>query len=157
MKIDHIAIAVERLEDIIKAYENLPGISFLDAGEMVSEGVRIANFRAGGISLEFLEPLGKESPVARFIEKKGPGIHHIAFEVNNLEEWVRVLKAAGVRLVNETPRNGWGGRQIVFLHPSSVGGVLIELLRKSRETSQQENGTTNASIQGLLFLRRFCV
>jgi methylmalonyl-CoA/ethylmalonyl-CoA epimerase len=137
MKIDHIAIAVERLEDIMEAYERLPGVSFEDAGEMASEGVRLANFRAGGITIEFLEPLGKESPVARFIEKRGPGIHHIGFEVSNLEEWIRLLKAAGVRLVNETPRNGWGGRKIVFLHPSSAGGVLIELCEYKRGDSDE--------------------
>jgi methylmalonyl-CoA epimerase len=132
MKIDHIAIAVERLEDIMKAYGSLPGVSFQESGEMASEGVRIANFRAGGVSLEFMEPLGDDSPVARFLQKKGSGIHHIAFEVSNLEEWVRVLKAAGVRLVNDAPRAGWGGRQIVFVHPASAGGVLIELCEYRR-------------------------
>lgn len=132
MKIDHIAVAVERLNDIIKAYENFPGVTLVETGDLPSEGIRIANFRAGGISVEFMEPLGDHSPVSSFLKKKGSGIHHIAFEVNNLEEWVRVLKASGVTLVNETPRPGWGERQIVFIHPRSAGGVLIELCEYRR-------------------------
>ncbi|MHA2620539.1 MAG: methylmalonyl-CoA epimerase [bacterium JZ-2024 1] len=132
MKIDHIAIAVAQLTDIMEAYGNLPGVALEETGELASEGVRVANFRAGGVCLEFLEPLDRESPVARFLQKKGTGIHHIAFEVRNLEEWVKVLKQNGVTLVNETPRPGWGGRMIVFIHPRSAGGVLIELCEYKR-------------------------
>lgn len=98
---------------------------------MGNQGVKVAFIDGGNIKLELLEPLHKESPIAKFIEKKGEGIHHIAFGVEGIEKRIKELQVSGVRMINETPKTGAGGAAVAFMHPKSAHGVLYELCDKS--------------------------
>ncbi|HUJ15815.1 MAG TPA: methylmalonyl-CoA epimerase [Thermoanaerobaculia bacterium] len=128
MKIDHIGIAVKSLA-AAKIYETL-GLTVDHVEEVATQGVKTAFLRAGEASLELLEPLSPESPVAKFIARRGEGIHHICFRVTNLESHLERLKKAGYRLINESPVPGAHGCRVAFLHPTAGNGVLIELSEK---------------------------
>ncbi|HJT17208.1 MAG TPA: methylmalonyl-CoA epimerase [Thermoanaerobaculia bacterium] len=128
MKLDHIGIAVKSL-DAAKIYEVL-GLTIDHVEDVKAQGVKTAFLSAGEANLELLEPLSPESPVAKFIEKRGEGIHHICFRVSNLEEHLNRLKKQGYRLINESPVPGAHGCRVAFLHPSAGNGVLIELSEK---------------------------
>ena len=129
-KIDHIAIAVHSIEEALQAYEGALGLELADIGEVSEQGVRVAFLPMGESALELVEPLTSGSGVAKFLEKRGEGIHHICFEVDNIEAALQDLAAKGVRLIDEQPRQGAHGR-VAFLHPKSTHGVLIELIQKS--------------------------
>ncbi|HZT71631.1 MAG TPA: methylmalonyl-CoA epimerase [Terriglobia bacterium] len=137
MRIHHVGIAVESLEKTLPVFELLLGRP-PDSTETVEEQkVRVAVFRLGESRIELLEATSPESPVARFISKRGPGIHHVTLAVTDLQRTLDTLETQGVRLVDRKPRAGAGGESIAFLHPSSTAGVLIELL--------QEHGTEQLS------------
>lgn len=123
--LDHIGIAVRSLE-ATKIYEAL-GLSVDHVETVETQKVKTAFLRVGDANLELLEPAADDSPIARFIEKRGEGIHHLCFRVTNLEEQLARLKGQGYRLVNETPVPGAHGCRVAFLHPSAGNGVLIEL------------------------------
>ena len=123
--LDHIGIAVRSI-DAAKIYEAL-GLTIDHVETVETQGVRTAFLSAGDANLELLEPTGPDTAVARFIEKRGEGIHHICLRVTNLEEHLARLKAAGFRLINEVPVPGAHGRRVAFLHPAAGNGVLIEL------------------------------
>ena len=128
-KVDHIGIAVKNLEDVIKIWENL-GLKVEEIEEVPDQKVRTAIFHAGETRIELLEATAEDSPIAKFIEKMGEGIHHIALGVDNIEEHLEKLKEKGFRLIDEKPRIGAGGAKIAFVHPKSVGGVLLELCER---------------------------
>lgn len=125
--LEHIGVAVHRLDDAIPALVGALGLRHVSTEEVPDQKVRVAALEGGGQVIELIEKTSEKSPIARFLEKKGPGVHHIAFRVADLEEALRSLKKAGVRLIDEAPRSGAFGKRIAFVHPSSTGGVLIEL------------------------------
>ena len=125
-RLDHIGIAVSSIEDAIGIYRAL-GLAETDRETVSSQGVVIAFLPVGDTRLELLEPIGADSPIAKFIEKRGPGIHHVCFAVDDLESALSDLASRGFRLVNESPVPGADGKRVAFLHPSAGHGVLIEL------------------------------
>jgi methylmalonyl-CoA/ethylmalonyl-CoA epimerase len=130
-RVDHIGIAVSSIEHVLPFYEQTLGLKLLKLEEVSSQGVKVAFIDGGNIKLELLEPLHKESPVAKFIEKRGEGIHHLAFGVQGIEERISELRDKGVNMINETPKQGAGGAMVAFMHPKSSHGVLYELCDKS--------------------------
>lgn len=129
-RIDHIGIAVEDLEEAAKIYRDFLQLKVTDIEEVPEQKVKVAFIPIGDSEVELLEPTSKDSPVAKFIEKRGEGIHHLAFRVENLEEALARAQAAGIQLIDETPRPGAGGARIAFLHPRSSNRVLIELCER---------------------------
>lgn len=126
-KIDHIGIAVSNLEEAIKIYESL-GLKVAETGEAKDQKVRVAMIPVGESKIELLEATSPDSVIAKFIEKRGEGIHHIAINVENIEEALKKAKDAGIKPIDEKPRIGAGGKKIAFLHPKSLKGVLLELV-----------------------------
>ncbi|XKE96225.1 methylmalonyl-CoA epimerase [Metaplanococcus flavidus] len=129
-KVDHIGIAVQNLDDVLPYYTETLGCPLLKIEEVESERVRVAFIDAGNIKLELLEPMDDSSAIHKFLAKKGEGIHHIAFGVENIEQRMDELKEKGVRLLNEQPKQGAGGALVAFMHPKSSNGVLYELCQK---------------------------
>jgi methylmalonyl-CoA/ethylmalonyl-CoA epimerase len=125
-KLDHIGIAVRRLDEATQAYEAM-GLHTSKVEEVSGERVRVAMLPLGETRIELLEPTTEDSVIARFLEKRGEGIHHLALEVEDIDAACEELRAAGIKLVYETPRTGEGGSRVNFIHPSSAHGVLIEL------------------------------
>ncbi len=128
--IEHIGIAVRSLEESIPYYEDVLGLKCYAVEEVKDQKVRTAFFRVGETKLELLEPTDSESPLAKFIEKRGEGIHHIAFAMEDVSEALTEAAAKGIRLIDDKPRQGAEGLQIGFLHPKSTGGVLTEFCGK---------------------------
>ena len=126
-KINHIGIAVQSLDAAIPFYRDNLCMAFAGIEEVPEQKVRVAMLTVGESKIELLEPTSSESPVAKFLEKNGSGIHHIAYEVADIEAAISKLLADGARMVDETPRNGAHGAHIAFIHPKSSGGVLTEL------------------------------
>lgn len=129
-KIDHIGIAVKSIEDTSKFYSKNFNLKISEPIEVLSQKVRVAFIDIGGVKLELIEPLGENSPVERFIQKKGEGLHHICFQVDDIKDALKKLKENKIRLVDQVPRVGATGKRIAFLHPESASGVLIELEEK---------------------------
>jgi len=129
-KIEHIGIAVNNLEEASIVYEKLFGAAAYKQEEVVNEGVKTAFFKNGPNKIELLEATSAESPIAKFIAKKGEGIHHIAFEVDDIVSEIARLKKEGFVVLNEIPKNGADNKLVVFLHPKSTNGVLIELCQE---------------------------
>ena len=129
--VDHIGVAVKDLQKALAFWENSLGIPCVRVEEVTEQKVRTAFLPVGDTEIELLEPTSDESPVAKFLEKKGEGIHHIALRVENLEAALEDLKAQGVQLIDTTPRYGAGGARIAFVHPKATGGVLLELSERS--------------------------
>ncbi|MEK4486292.1 methylmalonyl-CoA epimerase [Psychrobacillus sp. FSL H8-0484] len=130
-KVDHIGIAVKSIEDSLPYYTETLGLKLIHIEEVPSEKVRVAFIDSGNVKLELLQPIDQSSAVYSFIEKRGEGIHHVAFGVTNIQERLNELKEKGVRLIQETPKIGAGGAQVAFIHPKASGGVLYELCDKS--------------------------
>lgn len=132
-EIDHLGIAVRSIEEGLALYEMCLGMQVIGRETVAIEHVNVAMLPAGvgpySPRMELLEATDTESPIAKFIEKRGPGLHHIALRVDDLQQTVERLKQEGVRLLNE-PRQGAGGHIYVFVHPQSAGGVLLELIQK---------------------------
>jgi methylmalonyl-CoA/ethylmalonyl-CoA epimerase len=129
LDVHHIGHAVADLDGAISTYERLFG-SVLEHRETVPEqGVEAATMRVGGDCVELLKPLGADTPVGRFLEKRGPGMHHVAFRVDDIEQALADAAAAGAELIDETPRIGLFGLRVAFIHPDSVSGVLVELVQ----------------------------
>ena len=126
-KINHIGIAVQSLDIAIPFYRDNLGMAFAGIEEVAEQKVRVAMLSVGESKIELLEPTSEDSPVARFIEKNGTGIHHIAYEVADVEAAIAKLLANGARMIDEKPRHGAHGTRIAFIHPKSSHGVLTEL------------------------------
>ena len=129
-QIDHLGIAVKSLAQAKKFYKTL-GLEVMPEETVEGEKVRVAMVPMGESRIELLEPTSPDSTIAKFLEKRGPGLHHVALQVTNLVERVEELKAAGIRLINEEVKIGAGGHMYVFVHPSSTGGVLLELVEEA--------------------------
>jgi methylmalonyl-CoA/ethylmalonyl-CoA epimerase len=124
-RIAHVGIAVRALDEIVPFYRDVLGLPPIELDD--SDGARIAGLQAGDSLVELLEPDSPDSPIGKFIARRGPGIHHICFAVDDLDETLARCRAAGLRLIDDTPRLGAEGKRIAFLHPSATAGVLIEL------------------------------
>ena len=129
-KIEHIGIAVKSLETSNLLFEKLFGQPPYKQEEVVSEGVKTSFFMNGPNKIELLEATNSDSPIAKFIDKKGEGIHHIAFDVNDIEEEIKRLKSEGFIVLNEVPKKGADNKLVAFLHPKGTNGVLIELCQE---------------------------
>lgn len=129
-KIEHIGIAVRDLSSASKIYEILLGKPSYKKEEVISEQVLTEFFQAGETKVELLEATSPESAIARFIDKKGEGIHHIAFDVDDIEQEMKRLKGEGFKLLNDTPKKGADNKLVCFVHPKSCNGVLIELCQE---------------------------
>lgn len=125
--VDHIGIAVKSIDEALKFWEGTLGIKCHGVEEVADQKVKTAFLPLGDTEVELLEGTSTESPVSKFIEAKGEGIHHLAIRVENLEAALAELKEKGVRLIDEKPRLGAGGAKIAFLHPKATGGILLEL------------------------------
>ena len=126
-KISHIGIAVESIEAALPFYRDVLGLEFEGTEVVAEQKVKVAFLVIGESRIELLEPTAPDSPVAKFLEKNGPGIHHLAYQVEGLQGRLDALKGEGVRLIDETPRLGAHHTRIAFLHPKASGGVLTEL------------------------------
>lgn len=129
-KLEHIGIAVKNIEEANKVFSRLLGTDHYKIEEVISENVRTSFFRIGNIKIELLEATDDTSPIARFIEKKGEGIHHLAFEVSDIHQSLRHYQDLGFEIINKEPKHGADNKLIFFLHPKSTGGVLIELCQE---------------------------
>jgi methylmalonyl-CoA/ethylmalonyl-CoA epimerase len=125
--IEHIGIAVNDLQTAIRFYENVFGLKCYKIEDVAEQKVKTAFFKIGQTKIELLEPTDPEGPVGKFIEKKGEGIHHMAFAVKNIKRHLKYAENKGVRLIDAQPRKGAEGLDIAFFHPKSASGVLIEL------------------------------
>lgn len=128
LPLDHIAIAVPSIDAAAPAFELLTGAALSGRERVEAQGVEVAFVGGGAVRIELLEPLSADSPVGRFLEKRGAGLHHIAYRVTDLAAALARLDAAGVRLIDRAPRAGAHGHRIAFIHPSSASGVLVELV-----------------------------
>jgi methylmalonyl-CoA/ethylmalonyl-CoA epimerase len=126
-KINHIGIAVKSLDESLPFYRDILGMALAGVEEVVEQKVRVAMLLVGESKIELLEPTSDESPVAKFLEKNGPGIHHLAYEVEDIEVAIAGLMAKGTRMIDEKPRDGAHGTRIAFVHPKGSNGVLTEL------------------------------
>jgi methylmalonyl-CoA epimerase len=129
MKVDHIGIATHQLDDGLAVWQDALGLQIDSTEEIAEQGVRVAMLAIGETHIELLEALTPDSPVGRFLSKRGPGIHHIAVEVDDIVISLADLKSKGARLIDENPRVGAGGCLVAFVHPSSTDGVLLELVQ----------------------------
>jgi methylmalonyl-CoA/ethylmalonyl-CoA epimerase len=131
-KIDHIAIAVKNIDEVLKVWGDVFGVKSEHEEEIPDQGVKAAAVNIGGVHIEFVQPVKPDTGIAKFVETKGDGIHHIAFEVADLEKELAALEAKGVALIDKKPRKGMAG-MIAFLHPKATKGVLIELVQKIKK------------------------
>ncbi len=129
-KIEHIGIAVHDLENSNELFSKLFGQAAYKTEEVASEGVKTSFFMCGPNKIELLEATNENSPIAKFLEKKGEGIHHIAFDVENIYTEIERLKLEGFTVLNETPKKGADNKLVAFLHPKTTNGVLIELCQE---------------------------
>lgn len=130
-KIDHIGIAVNSLDQAIPLYRDQLGMEYEGSEEVTEQKVRVAFLKVGESRIELLEPTAADSPVAKFLEKNGEGVHHLAYQVADIEAALAELKQKGVRLIDETPRRGAHNSLIAFIHPKASGGVLTEICQSS--------------------------
>ena len=124
--IEHLGIAVKNLEEAIPYYENILGLKCYNIEEVTEQKVKTAFFKVGDTKIELLEPTSEESTIAKFIEKRGEGVHHLAFAVGNVADATKEVEDKGIQLIDKTPRKGAEGLTIAFLHPKSTQGVLTE-------------------------------
>lgn len=126
-KVEHIGIAVNDLEKTMSFYDDILGLEKLSVETVESQGVSIAFFKTGETKIELLEPISDDSPIAKFIDKKGEGIHHMAIEVEDIEAKIEDMKEKGARFIGDKPTKGADNMKIIFVHPKSTNGVLLEL------------------------------
>jgi methylmalonyl-CoA/ethylmalonyl-CoA epimerase len=132
-RIDHTGVAVEDLDAAVALYEQTFGMELVHRETVTEQGVEAVLFDVGENHVELLRPLGPDTPVGKFLAKKGPGLHHVAYQTTDIEAALRALKAAGVRLIDETPRVGIRSSRVAFLHPAATGGVLTEIVQPAEE------------------------
>ncbi|HJV35696.1 methylmalonyl-CoA epimerase [Geomonas sp.] len=130
-KINHLGVAVRSLEESLPFYRDSLGMKFSGTEEVTSQQVKVAFLTIGESKIELLEPTSPESPVAKFLEKNGPGVHHVAYEVEDIEAAIAQLTENGTRMIDAAPRKGAHGALIAFVHPKSSGGVLTELCQSA--------------------------
>ncbi len=126
MRIDHVAIAVDDVEESARAYKEALGAAEVEFETVESEGVRVAIIRLENARIELMQPTGDSSPIKKFLEKRGPGLHHVALETDDIDGEVSRMRGCGIRFLGEV-RPGSGGSRVTFVHPRSLGGVLAEL------------------------------
>lgn len=131
-KVDHIGIAVKNMEESLEYYIHTLGLEVMAIEEVESQGVKVAFIDAHNVKIELLEPMSQTSPIAKFIEKRGEGVHHIAFGVSDIRTRMQELKEKGVNLLQDEPKPGAGGAEVAFMHPKSSFGVLYELCEKTK-------------------------
>ena len=129
-RVDHVGIAVKNLEEAVSFYETAIGLKAVGYETVAEQKVKVAFLPCGDSELELLESTEPDGPIARFIEKNGPGIQHIAIRVDDIDKALEELKEKGVRLIDQTPRYGAGNARIAFVHPKATGGVLLELTQR---------------------------
>lgn len=134
-KLEHIGIAVRDLETANKLFARLLGREHYKIEEVASEGVRTSFFEVGGVKIELLEATTPESPIARFIEKRGEGVHHLAFEVSDIQKTAQEYREKGFGTINAEPKKGADNKMICFLHPKTTQGVLVELCEEIKTSS----------------------
>ncbi|MFZ6014291.1 MAG: methylmalonyl-CoA epimerase [Bacteroidota bacterium] len=134
-KLEHIGIAVKNIEEANTLFSRLLGREHYKIEEVASEGVKTSFFDLAGVKIELLEASRPDSPIAKFIEKRGEGIHHLAFEVSDIQESIELYKKRGFELISMEPKKGADNKLICFLHPKSTGGVLIELCQDLKNSS----------------------
>ncbi len=130
-RIDHIGVAVEDLDAGIAQYAGTYGMALVHRETVAEQGVEAVLLDVGENHVELLRPLGPDTPVGKFLARKGPGLHHVAYQTPDIEATLRSLREAGVRLIDETPRTGIRGSSVAFLHPAATGGVLTEIVQPS--------------------------
>ena len=136
MKIDHLGIAVRSLEDSVGFYEGVLGLGVSGRETVSDQGVNVAMLPVGDSRIELLEPISDDSVVGRFIARRGEGVHHICYEVDDLQSKLEELSSRGVKLLDGYPRRGAEGKLVAFLHPASANGVLVELVEKDEESGR---------------------
>ncbi|EWG10730.1 methylmalonyl-CoA epimerase [Cytobacillus firmus] len=129
-KVDHIGIAVRSIDEALPFYTEMLKLEFLGLEKVDSQGVKVAFIKAGETKLELLEPTSEESPIAKFIEKRGEGLHHVALGVDSIQERINDMKEQGIRMLQDEPKVGAGGAHVAFMHPKSTGGILYEFCEK---------------------------
>jgi methylmalonyl-CoA epimerase len=132
-RIDHIGVAVEDLDAALALYESALKMPVVHRETVTEQGVEAILLDVGEGHVELLKPLGADTPVGKFLAKKGPGLHHVAYQVQDIELTLASLSGAGMRLIDETPRIGIRGSRVAFLHPASTGGVLTEIVQPAEE------------------------
>ncbi len=132
MKIDHLGIAVKAVADAAKMYEQILGLKVSSVDHVEEQGVRVAMLDIGESCLELLEATRPDSPIGKFVAKRGEGLHHIAVQVDDIEQALAQLKASGVRLIDESPRKGAHNTRVAFIHPAGTHGVLLELVEHAK-------------------------
>ena len=132
-QIDHIGIAVKDLKEAMSIYRDILGLKFISTEEIEEQNIIHSTFLAGRVKIELVQPTNPESTVGKFIEKRGEGIHHIAFRVENIDESLKELSEKGVNLIDEKARIGADGAKIAFIHPKDMKGVLLELVEISKK------------------------
>jgi methylmalonyl-CoA/ethylmalonyl-CoA epimerase len=128
--IHHVGVAVDDLDEALSTYRSLFGAELEHRATVPDQGVEAASVRVGGGRVELLEPLAVDTPVGRFLAKRGPGMHHVAYEVEDVQAAVTSLTASGAQMIDERPREGLFGLQVAFVHPDSVHGVLAEIVAR---------------------------
>ena len=131
-RIDHIGVAVADLEAAVTLHGGTYGMAVAHRETVASQGVEAVLLDVGESHVELLRPLGEDTPVGRFLAKRGPGLHHVAYQVDDIDATLATLRAAGVRLIDQEPRTGIRGSRVAFLHPSASGGVLTELVQPAQ-------------------------
>jgi len=136
MKIDHLGIAVRSISDSLGFYRDALGLELHGTETVEDQGVNVALLPVGESRIELLEPVSEETPVGRFIAKRGEGLHHICYEVDDLGARIAEMKDRGVRFLDGYPRRGAEGKLVAFLHPTSAHGVLVELVEKAKQSEE---------------------
>lgn len=132
-RIDHIGVAVEDLDASLRLYAEVLGMPVVHRETVTEQGVEAILLDVGENHVELLAPLGPDTPVGKFLARKGPGLHHVAYQVADIEATLSALKAAGTRLIDETPRIGIRSSRVAFVHPASTGGVLTEIVQPAED------------------------
>lgn len=130
LKVDHIGIAVESIEETLKFYQQTMNLDLEEIEIVEDQKIRVAILPVGDTRLELMESIHEDAPIAKYIDKKGQGMHHIAFNVDDIDETICEISGKGIRMIDENPRSGAGGAQIAFCHPKSTSGVLVELSQR---------------------------
>ncbi len=133
-RIDHVGVAVADLDEALDLYVNVYGLALAHRETVAEQGVDAALLDVGENHVELIAPLGDDTPVGKFLAKRGPGLHHVAYLTADIESTLRMLKQSGVRMIDETPRTGIRRSRVAFLHPSASGGVLTEIVQPTHES-----------------------